>query len=83
MRYVHPANTKRMIISKVDDERYLTGLSTSDRRVVWNDGLRQDVNKIEFDITCAGQTPIGFRIETDCDWLSFSETDAKSGLSSA
>lgn len=81
MRYVHPANTKRMIISKADDEQYLTGLSTSVRRVVWSDGLRQDVNKIEFDITCAGQSPIGFKIETDCGWLSFSETEGEIGLS--
>lgn len=73
-RYVHPANSKRMIISKVDDERYVTGLSSSDRKMVWSDGMRQDVDKIEFDITCAGVSPMGFSIETDCDWLSFSET---------
>ena len=77
MRYVHPANSKRMIISKVDDERYVTGLSTFDHRLVWTDALRQDVCDIEFDITCAGQTPMEFGIETDCDWMSFSETSGK------
>ena len=77
MRYVHPANGKRMIISKVDDERYVTGLATFDRRLVWTDALRQDICDIEFDITCAGASPMGFRIETDCDWLSFSETEGE------
>lgn len=74
MRYVHPANGKRMIVSKIDDERYVTGLPTSDRRMVWTDARRQDVCDIEFDITCAGASPMGFRIETDCDWMTFSET---------
>lgn len=80
MRYVHPANGKRMIISKIDDERYVTGLATYDRRMVWTDALRQDVCDITFDITCAGISPMEFKIETDCDWMLFSETEGRSEL---
>ncbi len=80
MRYVHPANTKRMIISKTDDERYVTGLSTFDRRLVWDDALRPDVNSIDFDITCAGVSPMKFEISTECDWLSFSKTNGEVAL---
>lgn len=77
MRYVHPANSRRMIISKVDEEDYVTGLPTSDHKMVWSDALRQDVCDITFDITCAGASPMGFVIETDCDWMSFSETEGE------
>lgn len=77
MRYVHPANGRRMIIAKTDDERYVAGLSTFDRRMVWTDALRQDVCEIEFTITCAGVSPMAFKIETDCDWMSFSETEGE------
>lgn len=80
MRYVHPANSRRMIISRIDDERYVTGLSTFDRRMVWKDALRQDVGEIRFDITCAGAAPMGFKIETDCDWMAFSETEGEVAL---
>ncbi|MCM1375149.1 MAG: glycosyl hydrolase 115 family protein [Muribaculum sp.] len=77
MRYVHPANGRRMIIAKTDDERYVTGLPTFDRRMVWTDALRQDVCGIEFTITCAGVSPMAFKIETDCDWMTFSETEGE------
>ena len=63
-----------MIISKTDDERYVTGLATFDQRLVWDDALRPDVNSIDFDITCAGVSPMSFEISTECDWISFSKT---------
>ncbi len=62
-----------MIISKTDDEQYVTGLSTFDRSMGWTDALRQEVCDIAFDITCAGVKPLEFRIETKCRWMSFSE----------
>lgn len=77
MRYIHPANTPRMIISKIDDERYVTGLQTADRPLIWDDALRQDKNYIDFDITCAGNSPISFKISSDCQWLSFSEAEGE------
>ena len=77
MRYVQPANTKRMIISKADDERYVTGLATFDNRLVWSDALRQDISNIEFDITCAGISPMSFEISTECDWMSFSKMSSE------
>ncbi|MGN0403109.1 MAG: hypothetical protein ACI4HQ_12740 [Acetatifactor sp.] len=73
--YVRPSNQSRMIVSRTDDEHYLTGDVWRDKPQVWNDALRPDVNQIEFDIARASKEPISFRITTDCPWLSFSCTE--------
>lgn len=73
--YVRPSNQSRMIVSRTDDENYLTGDSWRDKPQTWNDALRPDVNRIEFDIARASKEPVHFKITTDCPWLSFSCTE--------
>ncbi|MGN0505383.1 MAG: glycosyl hydrolase 115 family protein [Lachnospiraceae bacterium] len=70
--YVYPANQPRMIVSRVQDTEYTTGFCWSGRPQVWTDALRPDVSRIEFDIACGSKMPISYRIETDCNWISFS-----------
>lgn len=70
--YIYPANQPRMIVSRVDDTEYITGFCWSGRSQVWQDALRPDISSITFDIACGSKMPIEYRIETDCDWLSFS-----------
>ena len=72
LTYVHPANHPRMILARCDDENYLTGDFWRDKPQVWSNALRQDVNKIQFEIACGSSMPIRFKIETTCSWLSFS-----------
>lgn len=79
--YVHPANQPRMILARCDDEHYLTGDFWRDKPQVWDDALRQDVDRILFDIACASKDPISFKIKTSCPWLSFSETEGIVSLS--
>lgn len=71
-QYVYPANKPRMILARVDDENYLIGSQWTDRRQIWREGLRPDVDRIFFDIACASAQPVRYRIETDFVWLSFS-----------
>jgi len=72
--YVHPANQPRMILARVEDEQYCTGLPWTNARQVWRDALRPDVSEIMFEIACGSKEPISYRIETDCPWMEFSST---------
>ncbi len=73
--YVHPANESRMIVSRVNDTRYMTGLAWTSAPQTWLDGLRPDVGFIEFDIACASHKPVEYRIDSDCPFISFSSTE--------
>lgn len=75
--YIYPANQPRMIVSRLNDTNYITGFCWSDRPQVWEDALRPDVSRIEFDIACGSKDAISYRIETDCDWISFSSMSGK------
>lgn len=75
--YVRPSNLSRMIVVRAEDERYLTGDPWRDRLQVWDDAMRPDVSRIEFDIARASKDPIHFKIHTDCPWLSFSQTEGE------
>ena len=75
LTYVHSANQPRMILARCDDENYLTGDFWRDKPQVWSNALRQDVDKIVFEIACGSSKPIMFKIETICPWLSFSVTE--------
>lgn len=71
---VRGANRPRMLVSRKDDEHYMTGLEWCDRPQTWRDMLRQDVNTIEFDLINGSEFPYEFKIETDCNWIGFSKT---------
>ena len=73
--YIRPANAPRMIVSRVDDENYLTGDFWRDKPQVWNDATRPDIDRIDFEISRASKTPIDYRITTECPWISFSGTE--------
>ncbi len=72
--YIYPANQPRMLVSRVNDTKYITGFCWSGKAQIWEDALRPDVSAITFDIACGSKMPIEYRIETECDWLSFSST---------
>ena len=71
---VRGANRPRMLVSRKDDEHYMTGLEWCDRPQTWRDMLRPDVNTIEFDLINGSEFPYEFKIETDCNWIGFSKT---------
>lgn len=75
LHFVHPANQPRMILARVDDEHYCTGLPWTNDTQVWKDGRRPDVDEIVFEIACGSREPVKYRIETDCTWISFSATE--------
>lgn len=70
---VFPANQPRMLISRAEDEHYMTGLFWCDHPQVWRDALRQDVDRIEFDIFNGSDKPFEYCIKHTCDWMSFSK----------
>ena len=72
---VRPSNLSRMIVCRVDDDNYLTGDQWRDRPQTWEDFMRPDVNEVFFDIARASKDRIRFRIDTECPWISFSETE--------
>ncbi|ADL32929.1 alpha-glucuronidase Gh115A [Butyrivibrio proteoclasticus B316] len=74
---VHGANSPRMLLSRKDDEHYMTGLFWCDRPQTWKDLLRPDVNSIEFDLINGSEIPYRFMIRTDCKWMSFSKTEGE------
>lgn len=72
LHYVFPARRPRMLVSRAGDENYMTGLEWCDRRQIWRDALRPDVDCIEFDISNGSDKPFTYRIRTDCEWMEFS-----------
>jgi len=68
-----PANQPRMLVARVEDEHYMTGLTWCNHPQVWKDALRPDVEFIDFDIFNGSDKPFLFEICTDCPWISFSK----------
>ncbi len=68
---VYGANSPRMLVSRKDDEHYMTGLEWCDRPQTWKDMLRPDVCSIEFDLINASTKPYRFVIRTGCKWMMF------------
>ena len=78
LRYlVYGANSPRMLVSRKDDEHYMTGTEWCDRPQTWRDMLRPDVSCIEFDIISGSDKPFTYKIITDCSWLEFSKTEGR------
>ncbi len=78
LRYlVYGANSPRMLVSRKDDEHYMTGLEWCDRPQTWRDMLRPDVDSIEFDLISGSDKPFSYRILSDCCWLNFSKTEGR------
>ena len=74
---VYGANSPRMLVSRADDENYMTGLEWCDRPQTWSDMLRPDVDRIEFDLISGSEIPYRYKISTDCSWLEFSSTEGE------
>ena len=72
--YIYGAKQPRMLVSRINDEHYMTGLFWCDKPQIWRDALRADVNTIEFDLSCGSDKPFEYIIKTDCKWMSFSKT---------
>ncbi len=78
LRYlVYGANSPRMLVSRADDEHYMTGLEWNDRPQTWKNMLRPDVDSIEFDLISGSEKPFRYKISTDCSWLLFSKTEGE------
>ncbi|SFC21028.1 glycosyl hydrolase 115 family protein [Butyrivibrio sp. YAB3001] len=74
---VYGANSPRMLVSRKDDENYMTGLEWCDKKQTWKDMLRPDVDSIEFDLINGSDKPFEYKITTDCRWMSFSKTEGE------
>ena len=74
---VYGANSPRMLVSRAEDENYMTGLEWNDHPQTWSDMLRPDVSSIEFDLISGSEIPYKYRISTDCSWLLFSKTEGE------
>ena len=74
---VYGANSPRMLVSRADDEHYMTGLEWNDHPQTWSNMLRPDVDSIEFDLISGSDKPFRYRIHTDCSWLEFSKTEGE------
>ena len=74
---VYGANFPRMLVSRADDEHYMTGLEWCDSPQTWCNMLRPDVDKVEFDLISGSEKPFRYRINTDCSWLEFSRTEGE------
>ena len=74
---VYGANSPRMLVSRANDENYMTGLEWCDRPQTWSDMLRPDVDSVEFDLISGSEKPFKYRIHTDCNWLEFSKTEGE------
>ena len=72
---VYGANGSRLLVSRKDDENYMTGTEWCNRPQTWRDMLRPDVSEIEFDLIAAGKKPSHYKITSDCSWFSFSKTE--------
>lgn len=68
---IYPANHPRMIISRIHDTAYVSGLEWNEKKQVWRDALRPDCSRIVFDIACGSKEPVYYQIHTDCDWMEF------------
>ena len=66
-----------MLVSRAEDEHYMTGLEWNDHPQTWSDMLRPDVSRIEFDLISGSEIPYKYRILTDCSWLEFSSTEGE------
>jgi hypothetical protein len=54
-----------MILVRTDKTEYLTGDTWRDMKPqVWEDFLRPDINEITFEIACASEQKINFKIST-------------------
>lgn len=74
---IYPASRPRMLLQRVWDEAYMTGLYWCDRPQIWRDALRQDVTEIQFEISSGSEIPFSYRIETDCPWMEFSKEEGE------
>ncbi len=70
---IYPAKGPRMLLSRADDENYVTGQFWCDHPQTWEDFLRPDRNKISFEISNGGDAAFFYSIECDYDYLVFSE----------
>ena len=78
--YITPAREPRMILVRSDKTDYLVGGTWRDRQPqIWKDFLRPDVNEINFEIACASEQEVKFKIDTECDWMSFSSVEGTVG----
>ena len=76
---VYGANSPRMLVSRADDENYMTGLEWNDHPQTWSNMLRPDVDSIEFDLISGSEKPFRYSIRTNCNWLEFSKTEGEVG----
>ncbi len=76
--YIIPAKVPRMIVVRENEKDYLTGDFWRDMKpAVWNDAMRPDIDHFFFEIANAGQGKVDYRIESSCEWLSFSSTEGE------
>lgn len=75
--YVYPANKKRMLVSKADEEWYFDGREYTIRDMTITDFLRPDVDSFTLEISCGSKIETVYEITTDVPWLTTSSNGGK------
>ena len=69
-----PAKGPRMLLSRAEDEHYMTGQYWCDHEQTWENFLRPDIDYVEFDISNGGDEEFYYELQTNNENLSFSST---------
>ena len=77
MTKIEPANKPRIIVSQTESSEFTNGLAWTSRPIIIKDFMRPDVSEVKIDISCGSKNEVEYKIETDCNWLSLSETKGK------
>lgn len=75
--YVYPANKKRMLVSKSDEEWYFDGREYTLRDMTITDFLRPDTDSFTLEISCGSKIETVYEITTNVPWLSTSSKGGK------
>lgn len=78
--YVYPANKKRMLVSKKDEEWYFDGREYTLREKTLTDFLRPDVNEVILEISCGSKIKTNYRLEIDVPWMTASSYEGSTEL---
>ena len=71
---VEGANKPRLLTADAAGESVTVGSRWSGNTLEIDAGRRPDCGSVEIDLACGSREPVAFEAETDCPWLSLSQT---------
>ena len=71
---VEGANKPRLLTADAAGESFTVGSRWSGNTLEIDAGRRPDCGSVEIDLACGSREPVAFEAETDCPWLSLSQT---------